>query len=68
MADPIVITTGRLDGLNVQPICVEGSDPTHLHFTVDTLPGLRIIVEAAAARELRDALCVLLGSPEVKNG
>jgi hypothetical protein len=45
-------------------VCLEGGEPTHLHFTVDTLPGLRLIVEAAAARELRDALCVLLGLPE----
>lgn len=44
---------------------MEGSEPTHLHLTVDTLPGLRLIVEADAAREVRDALCVLLGLPEV---
>jgi hypothetical protein len=59
VADVKILTTGRLDGLMIQPLVVDGA-VTHLHLTFDTLPGLRLIIEADAARELRDALCVVL--------
>jgi hypothetical protein len=56
-----ILTTGRLDGLRIGQIGDE-TGLKFLDFTVDTLPGLRIVVEADAARELRDALVTILGS------
>ena len=55
-----VLTTGRLDGLVITPI-KDQTEIKFLDFTVDTLPGLRLVVEARAARELRDALAMILG-------
>jgi len=55
-----VLTTGRLDGLVISPV-VDGTEIKFLTFTVDTLPGIRLVVEADAGRELRDALNAILG-------
>jgi hypothetical protein len=56
-----VLTTGRLDGLVITPIGDE-SGLKFLDLTVDSLPGLRLIVEAKAAEELRDALTIIISS------
>jgi hypothetical protein len=58
--DRKVLTTGQLDGLMISPI-KDDAGIRFLDFTVDTLPGLRLVVEADAARELRDALTMILG-------
>lgn len=55
-----VLTTGRLDGLVIDPIHDADGALIFLDFSVDTLPGLRLVVEVAAAAELRDALVVIL--------
>jgi hypothetical protein len=55
-----VLTTGRLDGLVIQPFKDALGVLRFLNFTVNTLPGLRVVVETAAARELRDALTMIL--------
>lgn len=55
-----VLTTGRFDGLVISPIQDE-NEIHFLDFAVDTLPGLRLVVEADAARELQDALTAILG-------
>lgn len=57
----VVLTTGRLDGLVISPI-KEGDKIKFLDLTVDTLPGLRLVIEADAARELQTALAIVLGS------
>ncbi len=54
-----VLSTGRLDGLAISPVGDE-TGVLFLNFTVDTLPGLRLVLEADAARELRDALVAIL--------
>lgn len=59
MSENTVLTTGRLDGLIISPI-KDKTEITFLDFTVDTLPGLRLIIEVAAAYELRDALIMIL--------
>ena len=56
-----VLTTGRLDGLMITPIVAPDGELKFVDFTVDTLPGLRLVVEGAAARELHEALGVILG-------
>lgn len=53
--------SGRLDGLHLQPLVDADGKLTHVHCTVDTLPGLRLIVEAAAVAEMHAALGALLG-------
>lgn len=58
-----ILTTGRLDGLGISPIA-DDTGIKFLDFTVETLPGLRVIVEVDAARELRDALTMILGPKE----
>lgn len=64
-----VLTTGRLDGLCVTPMKDETGVCTHVHFTVDTLPGLRLIIEADAVRELHYALgIVLCDNPDSTKG
>jgi hypothetical protein len=63
--EPKVLTTGRLDGLVITPIGIDG-DWTFLDFTVKDLPGLRLVIEADAARELRDALTIILGPGNAK--
>lgn len=57
----IVLTTGRLDGLVISPLRI-GDEITFLELTVDSLPGLRIVLEAGAAKELHDALAIVLES------
>lgn len=57
----VALTTGRLDGLEITPVEQEG-EIKFLTFTVHTLPGLRIVIEADAARELQTALATVLGS------
>ncbi len=59
--DRTTLTTGRLDGLTISPVVKDGQ-LVFLAITVETLPGLRLIVEADAARELRDALTMILGA------
>lgn len=44
----------------ITPI-IEDRRLVSLDLTVDTLPGLRLTIEADAARELRDALVAILG-------
>lgn len=58
-AQPEPAKAGRLDGLHIQPV-TNDSGLKSLHFTVDTLPGMRLIVDADAARELLAALGALL--------
>ena len=53
-----ILTTGRLDGLIITPF--HGECGRFLAFTVDSLPGLRLVVEIGAARELRNALTEVL--------
>ena len=64
--DRTVLSIGRLDGLVITPI-TSGAETLFLDFTVDTVPGLRLVVEVAAARELRDALAVILGPDPSSN-
>ena len=59
MSERKVLTTGRLDGLIISPLVAEGT-VTHLQFTVDTLPGMRLTLEVDAARELLTALRLVL--------
>ena len=59
LTDRKVLTTGRLDGLTISPI-KDGEYLKYLNFTVDTLPGLRLVVETSAACELRDTLVAIL--------
>lgn len=54
------LTMGRLDGLTISPIA-DDSGIKFLEFTVDTLPGMRLILEEEAADELCYALTVILG-------
>lgn len=53
------LTKGRLDGLVISPLR-EGDRLAFVHFTVESLPGLRLIVEGDAVRELHHALGILL--------
>jgi hypothetical protein len=55
----VVLTTGLLDGLTISPV-KNGEGIKSLVFTVDTLPGLHLVLEASAAKELRDALSMIL--------
>lgn len=55
-----ILTTGRLDGLVITPIAKDGA-VTALVFTARDLPGLRLILEADAARELTTAIDIVLG-------
>jgi hypothetical protein len=55
------LTKGRLDGLVITPIRT-GNQLVFVHFTVDSLPGLRLIVEADAVKELHSALGYLIGA------
>lgn len=49
------LTSGRLDGLMITPVVSKDPDQQFVHLTVDTLPGLRLIIEGAAIRELHVA-------------
>lgn len=46
----------------ITPLINQAGSITHLHLTVDTLPGLRLVIDADAAGELRDALAAILGA------
>lgn len=50
------LTKGRLDGLQVSPIVGADGEIVCLHFTIKDMPGLRIIVEADACKELQTVL------------
>jgi hypothetical protein len=53
------LTKGRLDGLVITPI-KDGDKLEFVDFTIDSVPGLRLVVEAEAIKELHYALGVLL--------
>lgn len=55
MEDRVVLTVGELDGLTITPV-VDDGELHSLVFTVDTLPGIRMVVSAGASRELMFAL------------
>lgn len=55
-----VLSVGRLDGLMISPAFDDGGKIVSLLLTVDTIPGIRMVLDAAAAAELRDALTILL--------
>lgn len=56
-----VLTVGRLDGLTITPVqAADGGG--FLHFTVESMPGLRLVIEIDAARELRDALLEIISA------
>lgn len=59
MSNPIQLTVGRLDGLIITPVANDGV-LTHVHLTVDTLPGLRLILEAGAMAELYEVFGIML--------
>ena len=50
------LTKGRLDGLQVSPILGADGKVECLHFAIKDMPGLRIVVEAEACRELQTVL------------
>lgn len=60
-----VLSQGELDGLTISPAIDAHGKVRRLEFTADTLPGLRLVVSAGAAAELRDALGVLLRRAEI---
>lgn len=57
------LTSGRLDGLVLSPIVLAGK-LVSLAAEVDSLPGLRLVLEAAAVRELHTALGLVLAAAE----
>jgi hypothetical protein len=63
MSDAQQLTKGRLDGLMISPIKDEAGQIVCVDFTVESLPGLRLVLEAAAVKELHYALGVLLDQP-----
>lgn len=64
---PKQLTVGRLDGLMIQPV-VENDEIKFVDFTVDSLPGLRLVLEGEAARELCYALNVIFKRPSAGVG
>lgn len=59
--EPEEVTQGRLDGLVISPITDEHGVIKFVDFTVDTLPGMRLTLEADAAEELHHVLGLVLG-------
>ena len=58
------LTKGQLDGLMIAPTVDKEGRIVSLMLTVDTLPGLRVVLDGAAGREVRDALiAVYEGEP-----
>ncbi len=48
----IVLTVGELDGLTIRPIVDASGGLVSIDLTVDTLPGMRLVLSADAVREL----------------
>lgn len=55
-----ILTVGTLDALHFEPIVDEAGTLQFLRMTVHGLPGLNVVLQGAAARELRDALSIVL--------
>jgi hypothetical protein len=56
-----ILTTGRLDGLHFEPVVDDRGGLAFLEMTCVALPGVRLVMEASAVCELRDALSVVIG-------
>lgn len=55
-----ILTVGTLDALHFEPVVDETGTMLFLRMSVQGLPGLNVILQGVAARELRDALSIVL--------
>lgn len=53
------ITKGRLDALEVSPIVGDDGKIAFVHFVIKDMPGLRIVLEGEACREIKTVLNLL---------